>query len=627
MKKATLYITSALLLAGSTLAGCSDFLDKQPSNELTEEKTFGSWEMLEYFHKDTYNFLRHGANAVNASWLDAATDLSETAMATGGTRTSFNIGNYYAGGGSAELTSLWESRYRGIRKCNRVINQIDMVPQNPTQTLEEYLRNKAIMVAEARFFRAYFYWELFLRYGPVPVVTEVLDPDNDMITPYKKRPTVKEYVVDFILDELDKAAKDMVDYETGATAAQSGRLSQPMAYALMSRIKLYMASPRYSADSGITWADAVAAAKYFVDTYGGNYALTDDQSEQVIDAVLDADGNVIEPEHTVIVRDHVANYGNAVLLTQYTGNNREVIFFRNDVTIGWGGIQTDVPVGEGGNGGNCPSQNLVDMYDMADGSAPFAAYDVTGAPVYDANGVPSINAASGYTDATMWQNRDPRLTATVLYQGQEWGTTRQDSHINVIRGMADNPIGNANATPTGYYMRKYIPQSILSSNHGGTAYRLWTIIRYAEIILNYAEALNEVEGATPEVAALLDQVRHRAGITGNVADRADLMGSKDAMRNFIHKERTIELAFEEHRPWDVRRWNCAVEALSRPIYGVEVTRVGQSDGSAGYDYVPGHYAIARKVAQSRVFDNKMYLYPIPEEEIWKTGLENNPGWK
>lgn len=109
---------------------------------------------------------------------------------------------------------------------------------------------------------------------------------------------------------------------------------------------------------------------------------------------------------------------------------------------------------------------------------------------------------------------------------------------------------------------------------------------------------------------MLDMVRHRAGITGNVADRQDLT-DKDAMRNFIHKERTVEFAFEEHRSWDVRRWNVAVEALSRPIYGVNVAMDG---------------TVSRKKAQDRVFDQKMYLYPIPEEEVWKTGLENNPGW-
>ncbi len=594
---------AALVLAGSmSLVSCSDFLDKQPSNELTEGKTFGSWEMLEYFHKDTYNFLRHGANRLSSSWLDATTDLSETAMATGGARTSFNIGNYYSGGGYSELNDTWESRYRAIRKCNMVINRIDIVPQNPTQTQEEYESNKRIMIAEARFFRAYFYWEMFLRFGPVPIITEVLDPSEDMISDYRNRPTTKEFVVDFILQELAEAGRDLVDYETGSTNAQSGRICQPMAYALISRINLYMASPRYAAESGITWEQAADAASTFITRFGDKYWLLDEENDS--------------PEN---------NYGNAVLLTQYTGNNHEVIFFRNDVVANWGSISTDVPVGEGGNGGNCPSQNLVDMYDMIDGSAPFAQYDATGAPVYDSNGLPAINPSSGYSDATMWQNRDPRLNATVLYQGVEWGTTRADSRINVIRGMADNPIGNANATPTGYYMRKYIPASILSSNHGGTAYRLWTIIRYAEILLNYAEALNEAYGPTDRVCEMLDAVRHRAGITGNVADRADLK-NKDAMRNFIHKERTIEFAFEEHRSWDVRRWNVAVEALSRPIYGVEITRVGHSDGTPDYDYTPGNYAITRKVAQTRVFESHMYLYPIPEGEIWKTNIANNPGW-
>lgn len=588
MKKSYKFLTLAMILGGVSLSSCSDFLEKQPSNELTEEKTLGDWRMFEYFHNDTYNFLLHGANRVNGSWLDAATDLAETSFATGGTRTTFNIGNYYGGGGAAELTSTWESRYRAIRKCNRVINQIDQVPNDITKTPEQEAQDRATMVAEARTFRAWFYWELFLRFGPLPIITDVLDPEQDMITPYAKRPTVKEYVVDFILNELAESEPYLLNYDDAWSSNRIGRLSQPMARALASRIKLYMASPRYAAESGVTWQEAANAAKSFIDDFGANFHLF-------------AEENVAPAE----------NYANAVLRTQYTGNNTEVIFFRNDVTIGWGDISQDTPVGEGGSGGNCPSQNLVDMYDMADGSSPFAQYDVTGAPVYPSGSLtPAINAASGYNDSYMWDNRDPRLAATVLYQGVAWGTMRDNSTIDVRPGMADNPTGNANATPTGYYMRKYIPASILSSNHGGSAYRLWTIIRYAEILMNYAEALNEVQGPCREVFDMLDQVRHRAGITGNVEDRADL-ASKEAMRNFIHKERTVEFAFEEHRSWDVRRWNCAVEALGRPVYGVNVAMDG---------------TVTRKKAQDRVFEQRMYLYPIPEEEVWKTGLENNPGW-
>lgn len=591
MKKTIIYSLFAVCIAAFTLTSCEDafgdFLDKQPSNELTEEEVFSDWEMMVKFHYDTYNFLRHGASRIKDSWLDSATDLAETSYSTGGVRTTFNIGNYYGSAGEAELTGTWEHYYRAIRKCNMIITRIESVPKEPSLSDTQYKQDKLNYTSEARFLRAYFYWELFLRYGAIPIVTEVLDPDGDLLSNYINRPTAKEYVVDFILKELKECEAGLLIYDEAWDSSQAGRIGQPMARALYSRIMLYMASPRFSAESGITWQQAADAAKSFIDDYGANFSLF---------TTTDADGNALGVEA----------YTNALLRTAYSGNNKEVIFYRNDVVIRWDAIKNDTPVGEGGNGGLCPSQNLVDMYDMADGSSPFAQYDKTGAPVYT-NNTPAINTASGYDEAKPWANRDPRLAATVLCNGVKWG----NGTINVVLGQRDNPIGNTNATPTGYYVRKYIPETILSAEHSQSAYRLWTIIRYAEILLNYAEALNEAQGPGTEVYNMLDKIRHRAGISGKISDRSDLTSSKDNMRNFIHKERTVELAFEEHRAWDVRRWNVAVEALSRPIYGVNVS----ADGT-----------ITRKVAQSRVFENKMYLYPIPEGEVWKTGIENNPGW-
>ncbi|RHL10071.1 MULTISPECIES: RagB/SusD family nutrient uptake outer membrane protein [Bacteroides] len=584
MKKTLLYGIFALSIASATLTSCEDmfggFLDKQPSNELTGEEVFSDWNLMLQFHYDTYNFLRHGACRINNSWLDAATDLAETSYATGGVRTTFNIGNYYGSGGSAELSGTWEHYYRGIRKCNMILTRIESVPKNPDLTEATYLEHKSYVISEARFLRAWFYWELFLRYGPIPVVTEVLDPNGDLLSNYTTRPSLKEYVVDFVLKELNECESGLMVYSEASKSTYAGRIGQPMARALYSRIMLYMASPRYSSESGITWQQAANAAKGFIDTYGSDYSLMQGTDSR-----------------TALT--------NAWLLTPYTESNKEMIFYRNDGTIAWGGISNDTPVGEGGNGGLCPSQNLVDMYDMIDGSSPFQEYDETGAPVY--NGVnPSINSASGYSDANMWANRDGRLAASVLYNGVSWGS----GVINVVKGQRDNPVGNANATPTGYYVRKYIPETILSANHSGNSRRLWTIIRYAEILLNYAEALNEVQGPCQEVYDQLDLIRHRAGITGDVADRTDL-NSKEKMRNFIRKERTVELAFEEHRAWDVRRWNVAEEALGRDIIGIDVASNG---------------TITRKVAQKRVFQKKMYLYPIPEGEYWKTGIENNPEW-
>lgn len=591
MKKTIIYSLFAVCIATFTLTSCEDafgnFLDKQPSNELTEEEVFSDWNLMVEFHYDTYNFLRHGASRIKDSWLDSATDLAETSYSTGGVRTTFNIGNYYGSAGEAELTATWEHHYRAIRKCNMIITRIESVPKEPSLSDTKYKEDKLHYTSEARFLRAYFYWELFLRYGAIPIVTEVLDPNGDLLSNYINRPTVKEYVVDFILKELKECEAGLLTYGEAWDSSQAGRIGQPMARALYSRIMLYMASPRFSAESGVTWQQAADAAKSFIDDYGANFSLF---------TTTDADGNALGVE----------SYTNALLRTAYSGNNKEVIFYRNDVVINWDAIKNDTPVGEGGNGGLCPSQNLVDMYDMADGSSPFAQYDLTGAPVYS-NNTPTVNAASGYNDTKPWTNRDPRLAATILYNGVKWG----NGNINVVSGQRDNPIGNTNATPTGYYVRKYIPETILSAEHSQSAYRLWTIMRYAEILLNYAEALNEAQGPGTEVYNMLDKIRHRAGISGKIADRSDLTSSKDNMRNFIHKERTVELAFEEHRAWDVRRWNVAVEALSRPIYGVNVS----ADGT-----------ITRKVAQSRVFENKMYLYPIPEGEVWKTGIENNPGW-
>lgn len=576
MKKSYIYKGIASLMVAFSLTACSGFLDKEPgSNQMTGDETFSDWKTMEQYHFDTYNFLLNGQDRVGNSWLDTATDLAENSYSSGGTRVSFNIGNYYATGAAAELSALWGERYRAIRKCNMILERIDKVPQPTDISAETYQRRLGYYKGEAHAFRAWFYWELFLRFGPVPIIKEVLDPNGDLLTGYTTRPTIAEYC-DFLISELDEAYNLVMEKAESDESGNQGRINKPVVLGLKSRILLYMASPRFADESGVSWEEARDVAEQFVTLYSGDYRLND-------------------------------NYTNAILQNAYTENNPETIFYRNDGVQGWSsyGYYNCAPVGEGGNGGLCPSQNLIDMYDMANGSSPFAGYDETGAPIY-INGAPTVNAASGYSDASMWTGRDPRFAASVLYQGVEWN----GRNINVVRGGADNPIGNANSTPTGYYLRKYMPEIILQNNHTGSSSRDWIIQRYAEILLNYAEAENEVNGPNATVYELLDQIRHRGGITGNVADRTDL-NTKEAMRNFIHKERTVELAFEEHRWWDVRRWGVAVEALSRDIYGVDVAANG---------------TVTRKVAQNRVFEEKMYLYPIPEAEEWKTGIANNQGW-
>lgn len=579
MKKSYIYKGVAALALAFAVTACSDFLDKEPSNELTGEQTFSDWVTMEQFHYDIYNFLRNGQSRISNSWLDAATDLAECSMSDAGTRVSFNIGNYYASTASNELTAPWEHYYRGIRKCNMMLERIETVPRPTDIDSLIYVDRKGYYRGEAMALRVWFYWELFLRYGTVPYVTKVLNPDGDLLTGYTERPTIRQYK-DTLISQLDSAYKLVMEKAVSDETGNQGRVNKPMVKALKSRILLFMASPRFAEASGVTWQEAADAAKEFIDLYSADYSLS-------------------------------ADYTEAILKNAHDEKNPEVIFYRSDASQGWGsyGYNNDVPVGEGGNGGTCPSQNLIDMYDMQDGTSPFQSYDATGAPVYTSTAdCPAINIASGYSDRFPVAGRDPRLSATVLFHGMSWN----NRSINVIRGNDDNPIGNANATVTGYYLRKYMPEVILQNNHSGTSYRNWIILRYAEILLNYAEALNEADysGNRTQVNLLLDQIRHRAGITGNMSRRTDL-DSQEKMRNFIHKERTVELAFEEHRWWDVRRWNVAEQALSRDIIGIEVNPNG---------------VYTRKVVQQRMFDaSKMYLYPIPEAEYWKTGIQN-PNW-
>jgi hypothetical protein len=404
---------------------------------------------------------------------------------------------------------------------------------------------------------------MFLRYGPVPLVTKVLDPDGDLLSGYTERPAISTFI-NYILKELTECEDGLMDKPSADN--KIGRVCKPMASALRSRITLYMASPRYNV---CTWQEAADAALDFIDKYGSQYGLYY--------------GDNLTPEK---------RYADAVLLPVHSGNN-EVIFWRNDTRFGWDDVKYDTPVGEGGSGGICPSQNLVDMYDMANGQPPFTTYDETGNQVGN-----TVNGTSGYNEILPYVGRDSRFYATILYNGAQWNNRT----IDISRGGADNPQGNANATPTGYYLRKYMPESILANNHTGVAYRNWVFIRYAEILLNVAEALNEA-GSTDEAYPYVNQVRARAGLPG----LTNL--TKEAFRNRIRRERTVELAFEDARAWDVRRWNVAEKALGGTIYGMDVSG-----------------AYTRKTVTTRVFTPKMYLYPIPETEVWKANIANNEEW-
>ena len=239
----------------------------------------------------------------------------------------------------------------------------------------------------------------------------------------------------------------------------------------------------------------------------------------------------------------------------------------------------------GGNSGVTPSHNIVD------------AYEYTGTP----------------DPANPYANRDPRLESSIVLNNSMWNGRLME----IYEGGTDDP-ANANASRTGYYLKKFMLEN-LNLSMDETRMHNWIMFRYAEILLNYAEAMNEAYGPDDDngygmtARQAVNMVRTRQSVRMPEIVAAD----RDEMRERIKHERRIELAFEGHRFWDLLRWKDAEKVLNSPVYGIGISREGNS-------FVYNKFEV-----EKRIFDaSKMYLYPLPYEEINKSGnvLEQNPNW-
>ena len=258
------------------------------------------------------------------------------------------------------------------------------------------------------------------------------------------------------------------------------------------------------------------------------------------------------------------------------------------------------PIGyEGGNSGVCPSQNLVEAFDMRDGT-PF-----------------NWNNEEHRKKMFDSDSRDPRFSKTILCNGVKFKDKTLETYIGGFNGLPKN-----GGTPTSYYLRKHVLEWIsLVPGSTTTGRHVWPLYRYAEVFLNYAEALGEAKGPdfkgsangvnyTMSAKEAVDKVRIRAGMPVLPSGL-----SKSEFIERVRKERRVELAFEGHRFWDIRRWEIGSE--TRNIWGLEIMK--NTDGTFKYE---------RKVVQERLWDDKMYFYPVPNTELFKNkNLVQNTGWE
>ena len=553
-----IYISAAISIA-FTLSSCNGFLDREEDSFIDKTATFDSYNRTKQYLTYAYTLLPDGLNRFSReAMLASATDDAEFAIESAEIQ-QFNNGSWNA---LNNPDDVWNRYYSGISKCCTLLENtnhvnLDISRLDPDKQVEyaNSLKDIRMWRAEARFLRAYFHFELLKRYGPIPIVTSTLSINgNYENTP---RPTMKE-VVDFIAKECDIAADTLELTPWRNVNDAFGRATKGAALALKSRLLLYAASPLY-VDFGDTneankptdvalWKSAADAAK----------AVIDLNQYELASSYADLFKNDFQNKEYIFVRRYAAN-------SDFEKSN--------------------FPVSFGGKGGTNPSQNLVDDYEMLDGT-PFDWNDPAKA-------------------AQPFENRDARLGATILmnmapFKGKKVATYPE--------GADASP--NPNATKTGYYLRKFLNEDVNIQTGGSSAGHVVPLFRLAEIYLNYAEALNECDPTNPDIALYLNKVRNRASLP-NVSAL-----SQEQMRAVIQHERRVELAFEEHRSWDVRRWKIASSTLGAPLMGVQIER----KPLGGYTYMPV------KVEQ-RVFQPKMYWYPIPQSEVLKLKQwKQNNGW-
>lgn len=581
------FVGAGLLL----MTSCTDSYENFPVDQFTEEYVFSKTDSMGVqalnLLNSTYSLLDNGHNGIGGDYLDAASDDAISINQNDPDVYKLAIGRFTA---NSRVNSHmgWGKYYEGIRKANIIINNIDVVPFKNTFTNfngEQKKLNHTVK-AEARFLRTYFYFELVKRYGAVPLLMDsVYKLGDDMELP---RNTFEE-CISYMVDELDSIKYDLRSVSMPDAAVYGHAATIEAAMALKSRILLYAASPLFNENPVSTddpaqkalvgyesynaerWKAAADAAKEFMNTFGPAGRKTVDLAKNQMGIFLSFYSPAVNPE---------------MIFFRQGGQSKEVE--TKNGPLGFSGNSI-------GNGRTNPTQNLVDAFPMKDGK-----------PVGESTLYP-------FNPQKPYDNRDPRLSLAVLYNGSKW----LGRVLETYRGGANNPTNSAEYTRTSYYMRKFMG-NFSNATEYSNGYHLWVIFRYAEILLNYAEAQNEyLDAPSQEVYDALIQLRKRVAIAAGSDKLYGLKANmtKEEMREAIQNERRIEMAFEEQRYWDIRRWRIAEDVFRNPLKGMSIVKNLTSVVYTEVDVLTVN------------FEERRYLYPLPYSEVIKNSrMIQNPGW-
>lgn len=553
-------IKNSLLLITTTLfvSSCGDILDTKYDDKMLENQINETVSKMQDLGIAAYTYIPSGFTAIDNNLFAAATDEAEYVTNVVGVE-KFNNGtwnqhdnpadcyaHYYKGIRSAYLFLEETENFKEILAYNR-----DTVTWNGKDSYRKNCENIEWLRYENRFLICYFYFELIKRYGDIPFVDKVLKAGDNTDLPKTK----VDWIVQFIADECDKIKEHVCGNWKVSDVSRDGRVSKGGVLMLKAKALLFMASKLNNPSNDLhLWERAADAVRELIDM---DYYVLD------------------------------SKYSNLFLVNR-PGNSKEVIFAlrlgeTNDFE------KANYPIATpGGATGICPSQNLVEAYEMQEGKT--------------------------FDSQNPYLNRDPRLLQTVVVNNSTWtGRT-----IQIWNGGLDaRPLPNR--TRTGYYLKKFVNDN-LDLQQDAKKLRSWIVYRYADALLMYAEAMNMAYG--PDADPYGDGKTARWAIN-TVRNRSDVKMPSvtaigvDEMYACIKHERRVELAFEDQRYWDLLRWMDAEKVLNEPVRGVEITNTG---GVFGYsEYV---------VEERRFLADRMYRFPFPQVEVGKSkgNLIQNAGW-
>ena len=568
MKTIYQYLSGLSVLCVLLFAGCEqDYLERSPSDIIDEEKVFSNLNNAEAFLNNAYREvpqLVYRTTNSGSSYFNLGSATDESAQMWGHELSvmDFNNGNWNSV--SFPLFWTWPAYYQSIRRINIFLKNYDRIPEEVSGQSASVRKQR--LLGEAYALRAYYYFLLYTMWGEVPVLTDPLLPGGSESVYLPRKPLPE------LIDQIDadlRAAEGLLP--PSHPDSDFGRITSVAVKAIRARLLLYFASPLSNpADDAARWERAEEAAWEAIQNAEENgYALslTDNGGRKAYERIF------LEMRNPETLW---SSFG------PFEGNGSYWDFWASSL-------------GQGGWYGEGPLQDFVDAYETKAGELPVLGYAPDGTQI--------VNPASGYDPQHPFENRDDRFYQTVLYHGAMW----KGRPVNVAPGGMDY---STDKPRVNYFWRKYTLEDHNLYTGTGMAERRFVLFRLSELYLNYAEARNERLGAPDDaVYDAVNVLRRRAGLPNLPTGLG-----KESMRERIRHERKIELAMENHRFFDVRRWQIAEVVDNRAVRRINVSVAGD---------------ITYPVWGNRVFDRtKHYLFPIPQLEVEKSGgvLTQNPGW-